>query len=183
MKLYNTINKPLRWDINMTSYSCEPYGEVIVPDMFVEHCKARGLPLSSVPTAPEVRAGKIVEEASKAAKQDEVLGLTKQLSEATAAEKVAKSEVEKLLAKEVEYKSKIAGLELDNNTVKSQLDKVTQDFSALDKLTTEQATKLEVLQQDRDRAFATLEELSKAKTAEVKPETKPNQAQSKQNNK
>ena len=169
MKLYNQINRPLRWNINLTAFSCDPYGEVDVPDMFVEHCKARGLPLGVTPVASEVKAAKTLEAATSAAKNDEVLALTKQLSEATAAEKVAKEELEKLLAAEISYKSKIAGLEIENSTVKSQLAKMTEDFNALTKLTEEQAKATEALKQERDRVVATLEEYTKAKQ-EAKPQ-------------
>ncbi len=80
MKLYNQTKNPLRWTISMTTYTCEPWGEVDIPDMFVEHCKVRGLPLGTVAVAPEVKAGVSLEAATDAARKDELVVLEKEIA-------------------------------------------------------------------------------------------------------
>lgn len=162
MKLYNQTNKPLRWDISMTTYTADPYGEVIVPDMYVEHCKARQLPLDVTPVAPEIKANKSLEEVSDTAKRDALVAVQKQLSEAVAAENVAKSELVKSIEKVTELSKTISGLELTLSQSESKYKILIADHSALNELFEKQTKDFEVCKQERDRAVATVSEFSKA---------------------
>lgn len=144
-------------------FTAVPYGEVEpeVPDMFVEHCKARGLPLGPVPVAPEVKAGKLMEEATDAAKRDELANMHKQLTEAVASEKAAKVELEKSLAVSVklEQEKSVLALELKNALDKAK--KLIDDNAELTKLFETQAKELEIKTQEAARSLAVIEELKK----------------------
>jgi hypothetical protein len=171
MKLYNQTKNHLRWAISLTQYQCEPWGEVTVPDMFVEHCKARGLPLSTVPVAAEVRAGTNLEDATAAARKDEIVALQKTVSEATASEKVAKAELDKALATISELNNSLNEEKLNSSQTKSKYEALISDHSALMKVTDEQARSLEISENARKRAEATVAELQSVKQ-EAKPEQK-----------
>ncbi len=161
MKLYNQTKNFLKWDLSLTQYTCEPYGEVEVPDMFVMHCKKRGLPLDITPVAPEVKASKSLEGASEAAKKDEIVALQKTLSEALASEKSAKDELAKVLAREAVLEKAKLELEVSVSSSVSKYDSLLADHNALVKLSDEQAKEFEIAKLERDRALATVKELSK----------------------
>ncbi len=161
MKLYNQTRNALRWDLSMTTYTCEPYGEVEVPDMFVMHCKKRGLPLDVTPVAPEIKANKSIEAATESAKNDEIVALQKTISEAVASEKVAKTELEKALVGAEKFKSEKIAIEVSLAESKSKYESLVADHAALTKLADEQAKELAICKQERDRALATVEQLNK----------------------
>lgn len=168
MKLYNQINKPLNWDISMTHYSAEPYGEVEVPDKFVEHCKIRGLPLSAVPVPPEIKATHKQEEAAAGAKNDEVANLHKQLKDSVAAEAAAKTELEKSLAMNVTLSNRVAALELDIVNAEDKFGKLVADHSALSKKLDEVSKNLEIKTQEAEKAQAVIAELKKPQQSQNK---------------
>lgn len=161
MKLYNQTKNALSWNLSLTRFTCEPYGEVEVPDILVEHCKVRGLPLAVTPVVPEVRAARLAEGATDAAKRDEVTNLHKQLTESVAAEKLAKIELEKKLAEIVALEQEKAGLGLDLKNCQEKYKKLIDDEAALTKLFEEQAKELEIKKQEAIRSLAVIDELKK----------------------
>lgn len=161
MKLYNQTKNALRWDLSMTVYTCAPYGEVEVPDMFVMSCKARGLPLDVTPVAPEVKANESLEGASEAAKKDQIFALQKSLGEAVASEKVAKIELSKALEANSELVKEKTAISVSLESFKSKYDSLIADHNALIKLSDEQTKAFEVCKVERDRAVATLEQFNK----------------------
>ena len=161
MKLYNQSKNALRWGLGDKIYSCDPYGEVSIPDDLVLHCKKRGVPLDVTPVAPEIKANKSLEASTEAAKNDEMLALQKQISEATAAEKVAKDELEKSIASFVKLKSEKTAVEVSLAEAKSKFDSLVADHAALTKLSDEQTKAFEICKIERDRALATVEQFNK----------------------
>lgn len=169
MKLYNQSKNALRWDLGGNVYSCDPYGEISIPDDLVLHCKKRGIPLDVTPVAPEIKANKSLEASTEAAKNDEMLALQKQISEATAAEKAAKDELEKSIASFAKLRSEKVAVEVSLAEVKSKFESLVADHAALTKLSDEQTKAFEICKIERDRALATVEQLNKTTaTAPVK---------------
>ncbi len=169
MKLYNQTNKPLAWDISLTRYFCEPYGEVSVPDIFVEHCKVRGLPLAAVPVAAEVKASKALETASSSAKSDETANLLKQLNDANASAKSAKDELESKLGKIAVLERDFAAKDLEVKNSEEKFTKLLADHNALNKLFEEQAKELEVKKLELEKAMATIDVLKKPVVKDPEP--------------
>ncbi len=160
-KLYNQSKNPLKWSINMTTYVCEPYGSVVVPDMFVLHCKSRGLPLDVSPIAPEVRAQDGLAAATEAAKNDELLNLRHDLELAKASEKTTKVELERALGELGTHSEQIGKLMQALGETKRQLELVTGEKTATEQLLNETALKLEEATKRADRSAASLGDLQK----------------------
>lgn len=161
MKLYNQSKNALRWELGGEIYTCDPYGEVSIPDELVLHCKKRGVPLDVTPVAPEIKANKSLEVATESAKKDEIVALQKQLSGATGAEKVAKEELEKSISLVAKLKSEKTAVEVSLAESKSKYDSLIADHAALTKLAEEQAKAFEICKEERDRAVATIAQLNK----------------------
>lgn len=170
MKLYNQTKNPLRWKIGMTTFTCDAWGEVDVPDMFVLHCKTRGLPLNVSPVAAEIKADQTLANANEAARKDELLALQHELALARAAEGSAKGELEKVLQALADTKRDALSSKTEASDTKRKFDLLVTDHAALNQLLEEQ-TKLTVTEKlGRERAEATVAELKKAPAA---PEAKP----------
>lgn len=178
MKLFNTSANNLRWDLGGKSFTCEPYGEVIVEDELVEHIKTRQLPLSVSPVTPEVRAADTLDAANDAARKDEVASLNKQLTEAVAAEKSVKSELEKTLGAVTVLEGEKAKLTLELGNATDKFTKVAADFQAQTKLFEEQAKELAIKKEELERAKAVIAEIKKAEEAK-KPAQPQNQPKNK----
>jgi hypothetical protein len=172
MKLYNQTKNNLRWDLSLTTYTCQPYGEVEVPDMFVLHCKKRGLPLDVTPVAPEVKANKSLEAATEQAKKDEVFALQKQLAEAIASEGVAKSKVSELLSDKSALEQDKTKVLVSLASVESKYKALIDDNQALTKLFEEQTKALEISKEETKIALANLDIVKKA-NATVTESAKP----------
>ncbi len=162
MKLFNQTDRNLRWDMSGKHFTVEPYGDIDVPSDLVEHIKLRGLPLGITSVTPEVKASKSLEQASEAARKDEVASLNKQLTEAVAAEKLTLSELEKALAKIVGLENDKAGLSLELGNATEKHKALIADHAALTKLSEEQAKELAIVKEELARAKAVVSEVKKA---------------------
>lgn len=171
MKLYNQSKNPLRWKIGMTQFTCEPWGEVDVQDMFVEHCKARGLPLGVSPVAPEVKADVALANANELARRDEILALQHELALARASEGTAKLEVEKIARELSDEKTAKLVLSADLADTKRKHEALVAEHVALNQLLEEQAKATAAEKLARERAEATVTELKKT-GQEAKPAKK-----------
>lgn len=56
MRLFNQTNNALKFEMSGVVYECDPFGSLMVDDALVPFVTARGVPLGTVPVAPEVRA-------------------------------------------------------------------------------------------------------------------------------
>jgi hypothetical protein len=160
-KLYNQSKHPLKWTINMTTYTCDAYGPVDVPDMFVVHCKTRGLPLDVTPVAPEVRAQDGLAAATQAAKADELLNLRHECELLKASERTAKMELERALADLASAKEQAGNASGAASELKKQLDLVTSEKNETELLLNETALKLEEATKRAERTSATVADLQK----------------------
>lgn len=56
MRLFNQTSNALNFEMSGVVYQCEPFGSLMVNDALVPFITARGVPLGTIPVAPEVRA-------------------------------------------------------------------------------------------------------------------------------
>jgi chromosome segregation ATPase len=63
MRLFNQKNLALRWDMDGRIYECEPWGSLEIDGSLLAPIRSRGLPLDTMPVAPEVKAHQRVAEA------------------------------------------------------------------------------------------------------------------------
>lgn len=95
MRLFNQTSNALNFEMSGVVYQCEPFGSLMVDESLAPFILARGVPLGTIPVAPEVRAHQRVAsaqaeitdkqraegEAKLAALTTEVGALRKQLEE------------------------------------------------------------------------------------------------------
>jgi hypothetical protein len=163
MILHNQSKHHLRWKISMREYTCEPYGSVDIPDMFVKHCKKRGLALDVSPVPSEVRANATLRDATEAARSDELVLLRNEVELAKASEKEAKRSLElEMLAR-----SKDADRQLKTETslaeAKRVLTEKSGELKASEELLAETAKELEIAKNTIKRLEAVEEQRAAAK--------------------
>lgn len=163
MLLYNQTKNPLRWKISMTTYTCDAWGSVEIPDMFVMHCKTRGLPLDVSPVAPEVRANVGLADATSKANSDELVILRNEVELARSSEKSAKSELEKVKTSLSDAQSDATKLQVSVAEQKRVNGEQKAELQAAEKLLEETAKKLVESTKAVERLEATIAELKKNK--------------------
>ncbi len=161
MLLYNQSKNHLRWKISTTVYTCEPWGSVEIPDMFVMHCKSRGLPLDTVAIPPEVRADTTLADANDKARNDEAIRLRHEAETAKISEAAAKAELESLLKVLESEKAKSLKLEVSLAEQKRQHEELVGEQRATEQLLEESARKLTESKLQLERSEAAYAELKK----------------------
>src|SRR4051812_45135412 len=113
MRLFNQTSNHLKTDLEGHAFECEPWGSVEIEESLVEHALKRGMPLGTIPVAPEVKAHARVEEAAKETRDELVEGLRSQILRLEADVNVAKAHAEATIA-ELD-KSKVASVKLSDD--------------------------------------------------------------------
>lgn len=172
-RLFNQGKPALKWDMSGRTWSCEAYGAVDMPDDLVEHCLKRGLPLGLNQVAPEIKALVSLDEASVAARSDEVLALKHDLGVANIALSSAKSELEAAVAQVKSLENAVTARDHKVTELGLQLKEVSADKLASEQLLSETAKSLADAEQRATLAETALAEAKKSSKQEGAPAKKP----------
>lgn len=144
MRLYNQLNKPLRWDMGGKTYTAAPFGQVEpeVPDELVAACESRTLPLKLSSVAPEHKAQITVKAEADAARSDELRSLREDLTAAAAQLKSARSEAERSQKDVTARDEKIVELRAEITQLTDKLTTAQADTLAAEKLLQEMSRKV-----------------------------------------
>lgn len=172
-RLFNQGKPALKWDMGGRTWRCEAYGAVDMPDELVEHCTKRGLPLGLNQVAPEIKALVNLDEASVAARSDEVLALKHDLGVAQIALSSAKSDLENAVAHTKALETAVTARDHKVAELALQLKEVSADKLASEQLLAETAKQLAEAEQRATLAETALAEAKKSAKPESAPAKKP----------
>jgi|GEM_PF-3050530 len=92
--LYNQTKRALSFELGAKTFACDAWGSVDVPGKLVEVAMAYGLPLGTVPVAPETRAKYQVQAEQEATRDEQLSALREQIADAQASERAAKEKLD-----------------------------------------------------------------------------------------
>jgi regulator of replication initiation timing len=166
--LHNQSKQSLSWDMGGQTFTCEPWGSVDVPDAMVAGCRRRGLPLDSVPAAPEIRARVRMSDEVQAAQDADTKRMRDAIAAAEASARAAKEALEQAqldLGAALEDGRKLKD---ENAKLRKEIASAKADKKAAEELIAETAKQATDSEERALRAEAELRELTAKKKPPVK---------------
>ena len=149
MLLHNQKGHAFTWSADGVEYSFGPYGSCEVPDRWLPHMRAQGIPVDIAPIPPKVKVDAATEAERVALESSKIVQLQKSLADAEARADESLRSAEAAMSREGALKEQMAKRDADNATLTQQVDALTSDAAEYEKMLTEAAQKIKALEDEQ----------------------------------